>query len=99
MCCPKPAVSPTLEVMVIVEVGGRVSTMFSTLQKLILLPFTLTPLALALNTLANLYLAYSGHIPNQEQFFTLDNIHNCLKIPFFVTMMYRSAAKYCAECF
>ena len=98
--------------------------MFSVLQKLILLPFTVTPLALALNTLANLYLAYrsvqyntvqystvqystvltnlylpySGHIPDQEQFFSLDNIHNCLKIPFFVTMMYRSAATYCEEC-
>ena len=61
------------------------------LEKLILLPFTITPLALSINLLINLYMSYSGLVDMQEMEanqFSLINIHNIMMIPFFVSMMY-----------
>jgi len=61
----------------------------STVASLILLPIRVTPVALVLNFLVNLYLIYSGVESDLAGgFFQVSNIHNVLMIPFFVTMMY-----------
>merc|ERR1719266_822387 len=57
--------------------------------RLILLPIKITPVALVVNFLVNLYITYSGVEPDKEGgFFQVSNLHNVLMIPFFVTMMY-----------
>jgi len=57
---------------------------------LILLPFKLTPVALVINFLINLYLTYSGVQGKITlgDFFGLENLHNILLIPFFLSTMY-----------
>jgi len=61
-----------------------------TVEKLTLIPFKITPIALVINFLINLYLIYSGLNAKVtiNGFFKLENIHNILMIPFFLSMMY-----------
>ena len=58
--------------------------------RLILLPFKLTPVALIINFLINVYLTYSGVDGKITLggFFNLENFHNLILIPFFVSTMY-----------
>jgi len=62
----------------------------ATTARLIILPFKLTPVALVINFLINIYLAYSGVSGKITLggFFNLENLHNLLLIPFFVSTMY-----------
>lgn len=64
-------------------------TVSPVVARLILLPIRVTPVALVLNFLVNLYLTYSGvEQDSAGGFFQVSNLHNILMIPFFVTMMY-----------
>lgn len=62
----------------------------STIAKLIILPFKVTPVALVINFLINIYLTYSGVESKITLggFFNLENLHNILLIPFFISTMY-----------
>lgn len=62
----------------------------ATIARLIILPFKLTPVALVINFLVNIYLTYSGVNGKITLggFFNLENLHNLLLIPFFVSTMY-----------